>query len=91
MADIKITVDAMAKKDILPEKPVVPEMSLSDVPALKIQAIAKELAQPWIYGTALHRFAKLHDVPIQIIREIKAAVGNKASTFVVAEEPTEIK
>lgn len=85
MASITTTVNGMAKKDILPDAPVVEEPSPIDIPATEIQAIAKELAQPWKYGKALHRFARLHDVPIQAVREIDAAVKAKAATFAPAE------
>lgn len=87
MADIKTTIDGMAKKDIVFVAPIVEEHSLVDIPVTKIKAIAKELAQPWQYGTALHRFARLHDVSIQAVRKIKDAVDEKAATFA----PVEIK
>ena len=85
MADITTTIGAMAKKDIAPDAPAVIVPSAVSIPATKIQAIAKELAQPWIYGEALHRFARLHGVPLQVVREIDAAVKAKASTFAPAE------
>ena len=56
----------------------------------KIETIAAELAQPWIYGTALHRFARLHKVPIESIREINDAVDAAKSKFAPAE-PMEIE
>ena len=90
MANIKTTVDGMPKKDLVFDVPIVDAVSLSDVSAVKIQAIAKELAQHWKYGTALHRFARIHDVSIQVVREISDAVKNKTATF-ASVESVEIK
>ena len=84
MADIKITVNAMTKTALTPVKPVVEDVIANTVlTKTKIETIAKELAQPWKYGTALHRFAKAHSVPIQLVREINDAVEAKSATFAV--------
>jgi len=85
MANIVTTVNGMPKKDLVFDKPIGGEISLVDIPVTKIRAIAKELAQPWKYGTALHRFARLHDVPIQAVRKINDAVEAKAATFASVE------
>ena len=86
MADIKTTVNAMTKTALTPVKPVVEDVIANTIlTKVKIETIAKELAQPWKYGTALHRFAKLHNVPIQLVREINDAVTVKAATFKVVE------
>jgi len=85
MADIITTVNGMPKKDLVFDKPIGDEVSLADISAVKIKAIAKELVQPWKYGTALHRFARLHDVPIEIVRQINDAVDAKAATFAPVE------
>ena len=86
MADIKITVNAMTKTALTPVKPVVEDVIANTVlTKMKIETIAKELAQPWKYGTALHRIARTHKVPIQLVREINDAVTAKAATFKVVE------
>ena len=87
MADIKTTVDKMTKtalQPVTPEKPVAPVTTLT---IAKIEAIARELAQPWKYGTALHRFARLHGVPLRAVREIRDAMDNKVATFEPVEVP----
>lgn len=52
-----------------------------------VQAIAEKCAKPWIYGKALHRFAKQHNVDIRVVREIKAEVDKRKA--VEAPEPVE--
>jgi len=75
VADIKTTVNTMTKTALTPVKPVVEDVIANTIlTKVKIETIAKELVQPWKYGTALHRFAKEHNVPIQLVREINDAV-----------------
>ena len=85
MSDIKTTVDAMTKKDIVPDEPIVEAPHVEDIPATKIRAIAKELAQPWQYGEHLNRFARRHGVSLEAVIAIKKAIGEKAATFAPAE------
>jgi hypothetical protein len=77
MADITTTINGMPKKDTSPTPPdavVKPPVVLA---ATKIKEIAIELAQPWQYGDALHRFAKKHGVPLAQVKEIAAALKAK--------------
>ena len=82
MADIQTTVDAMAKKDTSPEAPAAdltppPEPTLT---AVQIQAVAKELAKPWAFGTCLHNYAVRHGVSMEAVLKIHAALLKKQAS-----------
>lgn len=84
MADIQTTVDAMPKKDTSPEVPVIELVPDPTLTAVQIQAVAKELAKHWEFGTSLHGCARRHGVPLKMIRKIHAALLSKQA----ADNPT---
>jgi len=93
MADIETTVNGMAKKDIIVEPPAPVTPAPASLAAAKIKAVAKEMARPWQYGDALHRYAKRHGIALSQAREIWGAVrrriageGAKSAEPVVIEE-----
>lgn len=89
MADVTEVVSGMPKKDTTPSPPAIEEAPTPTATVAKIKEITKELAQPWIYGTALHRFAKRHKVHLKVVQEISKALTEKqaeeASVETVAE------
>ena len=85
MADINITVAGMTSAALKPVKPLVVEAVSPELTKVKIETIAKELVKPWQYGTALHRFAKRHDVPIDVIIRINEAVNTKVALLTPVE------
>lgn len=87
MADIETTVNAMAKKDTSPPAPEPPVIADEVLAAVKIQAIVKELAQPWFYGTALHTYARRHGVQRKTIIKIYKVLKAKQA----ADAPVQIE
>lgn len=84
MADIKITVDAMPKKDTSPAAPVVEPVPDVELTAAQIQAVVKELAKPWEFGSCLHSYAVRHGIPLKVVRKIHTALLSKQT----ADNPT---
>lgn len=92
MAKITTVIDAMDLADLQPEAPEVVKPELPELTPVKIQNIAKKLQQPWLYGTALHRFAREAGVPLKQVRRIRRAINARllaeAAAAAVIEEPT---
>ena len=93
MANIKTTIDTMAKKNIVFDAPAPADPSPKpELAATKIKAVATEMAQPWLYGHVLQRFAKKHEISMTQVREIYKAVKERLEAEgTPMEEPTIIE
>lgn len=78
MADIAATVSAMPAADTSPVQPPagIPPMP-TELSAVLIRTIAKEMAQPWKYGLCISRFARVHGIPMAQAEEIYIALKAK--------------
>jgi hypothetical protein len=76
MAKIAVVINAMELSDLQPTAPEPPEPEPEpELTKLKIETIAKKLQQPWLYGDALHRFAKREGVTLKQMRRIRRAIN----------------
>ena len=91
MAKIITVINGMDLADLQPETPAAEAVELPELTPVKIQNIAKKLQQPWLHGTALHRFAREAGVPLKQVRRIRRAINVRLraeAAAAVIEEPT---